>query len=74
MSRNYYLTCPSLKIYLWMGQGNLGNADVMMMYTGGKYLDRLGRFMNKTKGRVLRLIDEHDWNPDRLKWEEFENE
>lgn len=71
MSRSYYLTCPSLKIYLWIGQGNTPNSEVMMLYHGGKNLDKLGMFLNKTKGRVLRLIDEHDWNQDSLKWEEF---
>lgn len=74
MSRSYYLTCPSLNIYLWIGQGNFPRAEVMMIYHSGKHLDKLGRFMNKTKGKILRLIDEHDWNPDRLKWVEFENE
>lgn len=74
MSRAYYLTCPSLGIYINIGQGTPTKQHQMLLYSGkAKTIDALRRFFNFTKGRVLRLVDEHWENRNFCsKWKDFE--
>ena len=68
MGRNYYLVCRELKTYIWIGQGANGTGYMNTFYSGEeKTMDLLIVFLNKTKGKNLVLLDEHDKELDDYK-------
>ena len=71
VSRSYYLTCPELKEYIWIGQGANGTGYMETFYSDEpETMKALIVFLNNTKGKNLVLRDEHDELPGytEVKW------
>lgn len=63
MGRNWYLACPEIKKYVWVGQGENGSGYMSIFYSGEQdVMNILTVFLNMTKGKNLILVDEHDEN------------
>ena len=65
MSVNFFLCCPEVKEYVWIGQGMhtelFTKLKMDVFYSGEEgTMDGLHFFLNKTKGKNLVLKTEHD--------------
>lgn len=57
MSRTYELVCPAMKLCMWVGQSG-GTEGMGNFYSGEpRTMQKLGRFLEKTRGSTLILMD-----------------
>jgi len=69
MSRTYALVCDETKQKIWIGQGWAG---MTTFYSGmPDVMDRLGRFFEATRGKVLQIRCD-DTDETHCDYEEFE--
>lgn len=75
MSRTFSLVCQDLKLKIWVGQSGGSVEGMGSFYTGNPdVMQRLGRFLDFTRGHSLVLLDD-DWDIDRQEdCEEFDEQ
>ncbi len=66
VSRSFYLVCRETREYVWIGQGYCAlepphAPDMTVFYSGDeKVIESLGRFLRKTQGKPLIVLDSED--------------
>jgi hypothetical protein len=83
MSRTYSLVCPETRQKIWVGQAHIEDgreAGMTSFYSGvPETMERLGRFLQATRGKQLVLLcDDDNYNSDErgeefIEYEEFED-
>lgn len=72
MSRCYDLACPAMNLYIWVGQGWKGMEN---FYSGSpEQMEKLGRFLEVTRGRALVLLETQELGPDMQEFEEEDDD
>jgi hypothetical protein len=71
MSRTYSLVCHATNQKIWIGQGPYPEKGMSSFYTGEpSTMERLGRFLEATRGQLLILLDDEHLCPDYVEFEE----